>query len=125
MLILEVPVLSAIGLVINFYHIMYVKHAACISRVCLRERFVVRDVLHLLPLILCIRSPPARQNPNYLSATLNGIVMTMYHEDLAGREAPFGIVTFAGENAARLPARGSAVVQAQVGKVEAISCDDA
>ncbi len=40
--------------------------------------------------------------------------MTMFHEDLAGEEAPFGVVTFAGADAARLPARGSAVVQAQV-----------
>ncbi|CAN0213418.1 unnamed protein product [Ectocarpus sp. 6 AP-2014] len=53
-------------------------------------------------------------NPNYVPATLKGIVMTMFHEDLGGEEAPFGVVTFAGENAARLPARGSAVVQAQM-----------
>lgn len=55
-----------------------------------------------------------RQNPNYVSAKLNGIVMTMFHEDLNGQEAPFGVVTFAGADSARLPARGSAVVQAQV-----------
>lgn len=40
--------------------------------------------------------------------------MTMFHENLSGEEAPFGVVTFSGENAAKLPARGSAVVQAQV-----------
>lgn len=54
------------------------------------------------------------QNPNYVPAKLNGIVMTMFHEDLAGEEAPFGVVVFSGNDAARLPARGSAVVQAQV-----------
>ncbi|CAM9511666.1 unnamed protein product [Scytosiphon promiscuus] len=53
-------------------------------------------------------------NPNYISARLNGIVMTMFHENLSGEEAPFGVVTFSGENAAKLPARGSAVVQAQM-----------
>lgn len=54
------------------------------------------------------------QNPNYVPATLKGIVMTMFHEDLAGEEAPFGVVTFSGDAAARLPARGSAIVDAQV-----------
>eukprot|EP00903_Cladosiphon_okamuranus_P018323 g16857.t1 len=53
-------------------------------------------------------------NPNYVPATLKGIVMTMFHEDLAGEEAPFGVVTFSGESAARLPARGSAIVNAQM-----------
>lgn len=40
--------------------------------------------------------------------------MTMFHEDSAGEEAPFGVVTFSGDAAARLPARGSAIVDAQV-----------
>lgn len=54
------------------------------------------------------------QNPNYVPATLKGMVMTMFHEDSAGEEAPFGVVTFSGDAAARLPARGSAIVDAQV-----------
>lgn len=75
-------------------------------------------LLCVLPLLA---APPALpptiflfQNPNYVSAKLNGIVMTMFHEDLAGEEAPFGVVTFSGEDVAKLPARGSAVVRAEV-----------
>lgn len=53
-------------------------------------------------------------NPNYVPATLNGIVMTMFHEDLEGEEAPYGIVKVREGTRARLPARGSALVQAQL-----------
>lgn len=56
----------------------------------------------------------AYQNPNYVPATLNGLVMTMFHEDSAGEEVPFGVVVYSGKESTRLPARGSAVVQAEV-----------
>lgn len=56
------------------------------------------------------------QNPNYVPARLNGVVMAMFHENLEGKEAPFGVVTFSGKDTANLPARGSAIIQAQVGK---------
>lgn len=55
-----------------------------------------------------------RQNPNYVPATLNGLVMTMFHEDSAGEEVPLGVVVYSGKGSARLPARGSAIVQAEV-----------
>lgn len=59
---------------------------------------------------------PRRQNPNYVPATLNGLVMTMFHEDSTGEEVPFGVVVYSGKESARLPARGSAIVQAEVRK---------
>eukprot|EP00904_Undaria_pinnatifida_P002477 jgi/Undpi1/1222/HiC_scaffold_108.g14136.m1 len=53
-------------------------------------------------------------NPNYVPATLNGLVMTMFHEDSTGEEVPFGVVVYSGKESARLPARGSAIVQAEM-----------
>ncbi|CAN0459409.1 unnamed protein product [Ascophyllum nodosum] len=53
-------------------------------------------------------------NPNYVPAKLKGLVMTMFHHNLVGEEAPFGMITFTAKDATFLPARGSAVVKAEM-----------
>lgn len=40
--------------------------------------------------------------------------MTLFHEDIAGEEAPYGTVSVRKGEHARLPKRGSTIVQAQV-----------
>lgn len=60
---------------------------------------------------------PASKNPNYVPATLNGIVMTLYHENISGLEAPYGAVSVQDGEQPTLPARSSTVVRAQVSEV--------
>lgn len=57
---------------------------------------------------------PASKNPNYVPATLNGIVMTLYHESISGLEEPYGAVSVQEGEQPTLPARSSTVVRAQV-----------
>ena len=49
-----------------------------------------------------------------MPAKLKGLVMTMFHHNLVGEEAPFGMITFTAKDATFLPARGSAAVKAEV-----------
>lgn len=77
-------------------------------------RFVAVRIVFVVLLFFCLFFCLV-QNPNYTPATLKGVLMTMLHQDMAGQEAPFGYVTFTGEHPAKLPARGSAIVQAEVG----------
>ncbi|CAM9736470.1 unnamed protein product [Discosporangium mesarthrocarpum] len=53
-------------------------------------------------------------NPNYVSATLNSIQMVLFHDDLSGREAAFGVISVPGGGGVELPARGSRIVDSQL-----------